>query len=144
VIDRNPPWSIVYYAAPDGTVPALEFLDACPSKIDAQFVAVLDAVAAAPPPSYSGGGKWEAMKKAMGGWYEIRVTGPGREHFRLFCLLENGTDAELSERGLTKPAIAVIAGMRKPHRTVFSDRDYAKIRALGEDHRDQTPRRIAS
>ena len=25
----------------------------------------------------------------------IRVTGPGREQFRLFCILENGTDAEL-------------------------------------------------
>jgi hypothetical protein len=26
----------------------------------------------------------------MGGWYEIWLTGPGREQFRLFCLLENG------------------------------------------------------
>ena len=34
---------------------------------------------------------WEAMHGEMGGYYEIRVTGPGREHFRLFCRLENGT-----------------------------------------------------
>ena len=73
------PWAIVYYKAPDGTVPALEFLDDCPGKIDAEFTAVLDAVAAAPPPRFSGGGKWEAMHGAMGGWHEIRVTGPGRE-----------------------------------------------------------------
>jgi hypothetical protein len=54
------PWSIVYYQARDGTVPALEFLDGCPGTVDAQFAAVLDAVAAAPPPRFSGGGKWEA------------------------------------------------------------------------------------
>lgn len=124
-------------------MPALDFLDECPANIDAVFAAVLDAVAAAPPPSFSGGGKWEAMRRPMSGWYEIRVTGPGREQFRLFCLLENGTDAELSARGLKKPAIAVITGMRKKHRTVFSEGDYEKVRALGDDHRDQVPRRIA-
>ena len=36
----------------------------------------------------------------MGGWYEIRLTGPGREQFRLFCLLENGTGDELAMRRL--------------------------------------------
>src|SRR6266699_2299134 len=82
--------AIIYYRAPDGTVPALGFLDNCPGKIDAEFTAVLDAVAAAPPPRFSGGGKREAMHGAMGGWHEVRLTGPGREQFRLFCLLENG------------------------------------------------------
>jgi hypothetical protein len=100
------PWAIVYYQAPDGTVPALEFLDDCPGTIDAQFTAVLDAVAAAPPPRFSGGGKWEGMHGTMGGWYEIRLTGPGREQLRLFCLLENGTSEELARRGLPRPAIA--------------------------------------
>lgn len=100
------------------------FLDGCPGTIDAQFTAVLDAVAAAPPGRFSGGGKWEAMPGTMGGWYEIRLTGPGREQLRLFCLLENGTSDELAKRGLPRPAIAVIRGMRKPWRTVFSERDY--------------------
>ena len=77
------PWAIVYYQAPDGTPPALEFLDDCPGTVDAQFTAVLDAVAAAPPPRFSGGGKWEAIHGTMGGWYEIRLTGPGREQLRL-------------------------------------------------------------
>jgi hypothetical protein len=136
-------WSVIYYLAADGTAPALEFLDACPTAIDAQFTAVLDAVAAAPPPQFSGGGKWEAMHGTMGGWYEIRLTGPGREQFRLFCLLENGTPSELSRRGLRKPAIAVITGMRKPWRTVFSDRDYKHVRDLGSEHRNNFPRRLA-
>lgn len=104
VSERRPgdlclPWEVVYYQAPDGRVPALDFLDSCPGKIDAEFTAVLDAVAAAPPPRFSGGGKWEAMHGTMRGWYEIRLTGPGREQFRLFCLLENGTVDELEKRG---------------------------------------------
>ena len=143
MIDREPPWSIIYYAKADSSVPAIEFLDGCPARIDANFVAVLDAVATAPPQKFSGGGKWEAMRRPMSGWYEIRLTGPGREQFRLFCLLENGTDAELKARGLAKPAIAVITGMRKKHRTVFSDRDYEKVDALGKDHLGHFPRRIA-
>ena len=82
-MDRTPPWSIVYYKAADGSVSALEFLDTCPGKIDAEFNAVLDAVAAAPPPQFSGGGKWEAMHGTMTRWHEIRLTGPGREQFVL-------------------------------------------------------------
>jgi hypothetical protein len=138
------PWAVVYYLTPEGTAPALEFLDACPSTIDAQFTAVLDAVAAAPPPRFSGGGKWEAMHGLMGGWYEIRLTGPGREQFRLFCLLENGTRDEIARRGLRCPAIAVIAGMRKPWRTAFSDRDYKYVRDLGTEHQRNHPRRLAT
>jgi hypothetical protein len=43
-------WRIEYYEQHGGSVPAAKFLDGCPAKIDAQFNAVLDAVAAAPPP----------------------------------------------------------------------------------------------
>jgi hypothetical protein len=134
----------VYYKAADGSIPAIEFLDACPGKIDAEFAAVLDAVAGAPPPRFSGGGKWEAMHGTMTGWHEIRLTGPGREQFRLFCLLENADDEELVARGLRKPAIAVITGMRKPWRTTFSERDYRRVRELGEEHRRNRPRRIGT
>lgn len=105
---------------------------------------MLDAVAAAPPPQFSGGGKWEAMHGAMGGWYGIRLTGPGREQFWLFCLLENGTGEELARRGLPRPAIAVITGMRKPWRTAFSERDYKAVRELGSEHRQNYPRCTAT
>jgi hypothetical protein len=70
------PWAVIYYRAPDETVPALEFLDGCPGTVDARFTAVLDAVAEARP-AVLRGGKWEAMHGMMGGWYEIRLTGPG-------------------------------------------------------------------
>lgn len=64
-------WDIVYKAA-GGSVPAIEFLEGCPIKIAANLLAVLDAVADAPPPQYSGGGKWEAMHGSMGGYYEVQ------------------------------------------------------------------------
>lgn len=51
----------MYYEDPKGDVPGERFLDACPAKVDATFNAVLEAVRAAPPPAFSGGGKWEAM-----------------------------------------------------------------------------------
>jgi hypothetical protein len=82
-------WDVIFYATAEGSVPGADFLDDCPAKVRGTILAVLDAVAAAPPPAFSGGGKWEAMHSDMGGYYEIRVTGPGREQFRLFCLLEN-------------------------------------------------------
>ena len=84
------------------------------------------------------------MHGAMSGWYEVRLTGPRREQFRLFCLPENGTPDELAKRGLKRPAIAVITGMRKPWRTTFSERDYQRVRALGREHQRNHPRRIAT
>jgi len=70
-------WGVVYYMTKAGKVPAEEFLDSCPAKVDARFAAVLEAVREAPPPQFSGGGYWEAMHGDMGGYYEIRLTGPG-------------------------------------------------------------------
>jgi hypothetical protein len=102
-VGDQPPWAIIYHSLPDGRVPAVEFLEGCPTAVRAQFINVLNAVAAAPPPRFAGGGKWEAMHGPMSGWYEVRLTGPGREQFRLFCLLENGTADELAKRGLQRP-----------------------------------------
>jgi hypothetical protein len=89
-------WDVIFYETAEGPLPGADFLDGCPAKIRGTILAVLDAVAAAPPPAFSGGGKWEAMHGDMGGYYEIRVTGPGREQFRLFCLLENADKRTLT------------------------------------------------
>ena len=136
-------WDVVYYRSRDGSIQGVEFLDNCPTKVTANLLAVLDAVAESPPPQYSGGGKWEVMHGSMAGYYEVRATGPGREQFRLFCVLENADFAELNRRGFARPAIVVLTGMRKPWRTTFDERDYRGVRALGEDHRSSFPRRIA-
>jgi len=102
------PWDVIYYEAEDGHCPSDEFLDDCPTKVAAQFLAVLDDVAAAPPPRYSGGGRWEAMHGEMGGFYEVRAQGPKREQFRLFCVLENGTPEDLDRRGFVPPELLVV------------------------------------
>ncbi len=137
-------WGIVYYEAPDGSIPAIGFLDSCPVKVAANIFAVLEAVRAAPPPAFSGGGKWEAMHGTMSGYYEIRTTGPGRQHYRLFCLLENGTRSELRALGFDRPQIVAINGMIKANASLFSDREYRKhVRHLGDDYVSRTPRPIA-
>jgi hypothetical protein len=69
----------------------LDFLEGVPTKVAAEIHAVLQAVAEAPPPSFSGGGKWEAAHGHMAGFYEIRLQGGGKNH-RLFCLLDRGED----------------------------------------------------
>ncbi len=128
----------------DGTIPVEEFLDGCPTKVQATFDAVLESVRLAPPPAFSGGGKWEAMHGRMGGYDEVRVTGPSRTHYRLFCLLENGTPNELAERGFDAPQIVLINGMAKANASLFTDAEYRnKIRDLGDDYRSMAPRRIA-
>lgn len=137
-------WDIVFYETMDGRVPAREFLVASPVKVRATFLAVLRAVRDAPPPALSGGGKWEAMHGSMSGYYEIRSTGPGRKHYRLFCLLENGAPKELKERGFKLPQIVVIGGMVKPNATKFTDAEYRKkVRAFGEDYLSKLPRPVA-
>ena len=138
------PWGVVYYRAADGRVPADEFLDRCPDKVEATILAVLEAVRRAPPPAFSGGGKWEAMHGTMGGYYEIRVTGPGRRQYRLFCRLENGTPEGLAERGFAGPQIIVINGMDKPIGKLFADADYRRnVRGPARRLLSTFPRRIA-
>src|SRR5687768_17062773 len=70
------PWGVVYYKDPGGNVPAEDFLDACPTKVETTILAVLEAVRAAPPPQFSGGGKWEAMRGTMGGLLRDPGYGP--------------------------------------------------------------------
>lgn len=109
-------------------VPSMQFLDGLPDKVAAEIQAVLDAVAAAPPPSFSGGGKWEAMFGGMTGFYEVRVQGGGANH-RLFCLLAR--DAE----DLGGSSIVCIDGLSKPVRSAAKERDYRRVRQYAAEFR---------
>lgn len=133
------PWFIEFLQDPESnSVPARAFLESCPQSVADKFAAVLKAVAEAPPPAFRGGGYWEAMHGDMAGYYEIRIDGPQRRHYRLFCVLENpGTGV-----GLKGPSLVVLCGMEKPFRTTFSKRDYARVRDLGERFRSSVPRSI--
>ena len=138
------PWLIHFFARhseddPARTVPGREFLLACPDKVRATMFAVLKAVAEAPPPAFSGGGKWEAMHGQMKGFYEVRVDGPKRHHYRLFCVLERDEPA----LKLGGPSIVILTGLDKPFRTTLSDPDYATVRQLGVEYRKRVPRSVA-
>ena len=87
---------------PNETCPAEEFLDACPDSVAADLIAIVDAVAASPPPRFTGGGMWEAMRGRMRGFYEARTRGPDRRLYRLFCILEREAP------GLDRPSVVVI------------------------------------
>jgi len=113
-------------------VPSIEFLDRLTEKVAAEIHAVLDAVAEAPPPSFSGGGKWEAMHDDMAGYYEVRVQGGGKNH-RFFCVLERDAD------DLGGSSIVCLGGLSKPPRTAAKPRDYRLIKQYGaEFHRRRT------
>ena len=141
-VDEMP--GVVYYRTPNDEVPAEDFLDSCPSKVEATILAVLG-----PSGRASAGLQW---RRQVGGnarrharRLQIRVTGPGRKHYRLFCVVDNGSPEELAARGFREPQIAAINGMVKDHMTEFSDSEYrTNVRKLGDDYLTTFPRRIAS
>ena len=107
-------------------------------SVAAKILAVVKAVADAPPPAFSGGGKWEAMHGDMSAFYEIRVDGPKRHHYRLFCMLER--DGE--RVGLDGPSLVLISGKDKPFQTVLSAADYEDVRRLGREYLGRIPRSV--
>lgn len=54
----------------------------------------------------------------MVGWFEVRVDGTGRRHYRLFCKLN------YSAEGVDKPLLVVVDGRDKPFRTELAEREY--------------------
>jgi Txe/YoeB family toxin of Txe-Axe toxin-antitoxin module len=141
--ERPAPWRVHFFQRhpgddPTQAVPALEFLRACPTKVEAMIVAVVKAVADAPPPAFSGGGKWEAMHGEMSGFFEVRVDARKRRHYRLFCILER----DGASVGLGGPSVVLIAGKEKAFLTVLSAKDYGDVKALGAEYRKRIPRSV--
>lgn len=131
-------WRIHFFQRPASedlqrSVPTVEFLDRLSDTVVAEIQAILDAVAEAPPPSFSGGGKWEAMKGEMSGYFEVRASGNDkmgkRMNHRLFCILVR------DDVTLGGSSIVCIGGLSKPLRTAAEPRDYRQIRQFGEEFR---------
>jgi hypothetical protein len=119
------------------TISGRVFLDSCPIAVQAHIMRVLVAVAAAPPKRFAGGGYWEAMKSPMNGWHEVRVDGPRRRRYRLFCRID------YAATNYSKPLLVVIAGRSKPFQTELPDADYKAVKALGNEYFKRNPRSIA-
>ncbi|MCL5957748.1 MAG: hypothetical protein M1358_00265 [Chloroflexi bacterium] len=138
---REEQWGIRFFQRhleddPNKTCPAEEFLASCPRKVSATLLAILQAVAMAPPPTFSGGGMWEAMHGEMAGFYEARTRGPDRRLYRLYCILERAAP------GLNCPSLIVIAGLSKPNESAFSKSDYAWVRGIGDEYYSRSPRSV--
>lgn len=139
---KDDPHEVVFFKRnrsddPAETEPGRAALNSYLTKVRATMRAALVAVASAPPKRFAGGGYWEAMKRDMTGWFELRVDGPGRRHCRLFCLLD------YDATGVDKPLLVVIDGRDKPFRTTLSDADYAAVRRMGDEYRGRNPRSLA-
>jgi hypothetical protein len=137
------PWQIHFFQRhadddPGQAIPGEVFLLGCPDKVRQTMAAVLKAVAEAPPPAFAGGGKWEAMHDDMAGYYEVRVDGPKRHHYRLFCVLER----EGEQLGLGGPSVVIITGKDKPFHTTLSKSDYGDVKRLGSEYRARSPRSV--
>lgn len=136
------PWGIEFFQRhvnddPEQTVPAQAFLDGVPDRAAAKIVAVVQAVAGAPPPAFAGGGMWEAMHGEMAGIYEVRVDYNGM-HYRLFCVLESS----LNVAGLGGPSVVLIDGRSKKYRTKIAPRDYERTRGLVTEYFRRKPRSV--
>jgi len=78
------------------------------------------------------------MHDEMAGFYEARIDGPHRRHYRLFCVLErDGKDL-----GLGGPSVVLITGMDKPFRSIFKKSDYETAMRLGDEYRSRVPRSV--
>ena len=73
----------------------------------------------------------------MTGWFEVRVDGPRRHHYRLFCRL----DYDVKDQ--PKPLLVVICGLDKPFQTRLSDTEYQGVRDLGAEYLSRNPRSLA-
>jgi hypothetical protein len=120
------------------SIPGRDFLASCPDKVRALISRVLIAVAEAPPHRFSGGGYWEAMHGEMTGWYEVRVDGAQKKrHYRLFCRLDYAAE------GRDKPLLVVVTGLAKPLGRTLSEKEYLRVRELGEEYLSANPRSLA-
>lgn len=132
IAPRPEPWLLHFFQRhPEDdsseTVPALDCFEGWPEKVVAEVRAVLAAVAEAPPPAFSGGGKWIAMHGDMAGHYEVRVRGnPAGTLYRVFCLLDRGGDLNAPPGA---GSIVILCGASKQPGQQFSTTEYAVVKS---------------
>ncbi len=115
--------------------PAFGFLSNAPVTVAAELMATIDAVAAGPPPSFKGGGRYRTMHGSMTGRHEAR-TKHDKLLYRLFCLHDR------KALGLPGPALVLVTGGVKSTETAFSEVFYRRVRKLGETYLTSNPRNV--
>ena len=125
-------WRVQFYErvepeAVAGKVPAREFLDGLTEPVVAEIHAVLDLVAAGPPPSYPHNRRWQEMQGELKGIFVVRVHGNGLNH-RMYCLLESDETSPGGE------CIVCLAGVSKPRHTPTPAWDHARVLRYRADY----------
>lgn len=136
-MSRSDSYRVVFFNPDQHAISHVEeFFNEMPPNIRIRFLTVLDEVAKCPPFKFRGGGLWEAMKGSMTGWFEVRITSGKENHYRLYCVLDsNALNCEES-------LLVVIDGRVKKYLTVLPEREYGKIRELGQAYFSSNPRLI--
>ncbi len=113
----------------------MRFLNEVPRPAAAELMATIDAVAAGPPPSFRGGGRYRTMHGSMTGWHEAR-TKHRKRLYRLFCLHDRKAP------GLLGPALVLVTGGAKANETAFSEVFYREIHELATAYLESNPRQV--
>lgn len=133
-------WDIAFCTQP-GAVPVLDFLRRIPSKPRRQLMTWLVAVAAFPPYRFPASTIFQPMHQEggvdMSGFHEARDEHDG-QLYRLICVI----DRAAQKNGCPNPVLAVIDGVSKPARTAVPDREYERIKKVGEIYRKSNPRSV--
>lgn len=130
-------WIAAFYMEADGTVPAKEFLDACPTPVRAELPATVVAVRDAPPPSFPPSGRWTVMRDDMKGFHEARDRHE-KELYRLFCVL----DRDAADHGAEGPAVVLVSGGIKPTGTAMDARVYMRAQQARTAYLASSPRSL--
>ncbi len=127
-------WTVELYLEAGGSLPAAEFLDACP--VGGRLEAIVESVRSYPPHKYPAGQSWHVMKKDMKGIHEARARNRNELH-RLFCILDRDTEGILEG-----PAIVLLGGGTKPIGTAMDSDVYDEIVAAKNRYWATRPRPI--
>jgi hypothetical protein len=148
-VQRGPspddPYDVFYFRRhvaddPKQSIPARDEIDTWDDEaVVARVRAVLMAVAGAPPLRFSGGGMWEAMKKEMSGYHEVRVR-KNKKLYRVFCRLDSSPVIDARGTRHPKNVLVIIAAGVKPNDSVFTPAYYEEVRSLGNEYLGRTPR----
>ncbi len=133
------PWQIAYFIRhPDDdraqAAPGHDFVESCPTTVRLTMRRVLEAVAAGPPPRFSGGAMWQAMHGGLRGYHEVRVR-HRRLLYRLFCRLDR-------DPATGRDLLTVVDGAVKPVGTALPDAVYARVRRHGDEYLSRVPRSL--
>lgn len=132
-------WRIAFYRTPEGTVPALAWLEGLPKARRDQLLAWAETIRRWSPGPYAfpPGPMWQPMHAEAAGCFEIRDE-HDKKLYRLFCVI----DRKAMENGLTHPVLSLLDGATKPVRTALAKATYERVGALRREYLATTPRRV--